>query len=139
MAAVFRFAHAALAAFTAAVEGRPAGADLTAALTAAADAGEEAALRVAQPPLCGLHRVDTAVQDAYGTFAGTRTRRRPLPKQMLSSRSVWKDWTDPPPLDLKVRRLEDLARVMASYVEGGALRRELHPPADRAGAPAASQ
>lgn len=112
------------------------GGELAAALTAAADAGEEAALAGAAAAVRAAP-ARAAVQDAYGTFAGPRTRRRPLPKQMLSSRSVGKDWTDPPPLDLKVRRLEDLARVMASYVEEGALRRELHPPADRVGKPAA--
>ncbi|MCZ0984415.1 hypothetical protein O1L60_47520 [Streptomyces diastatochromogenes] len=87
-------------------------------------------MKVPKPPVCGLHRVDTAVQEAYGTLAGTRTRKRPLPKQMQpSARSVWRDFTDPPQHDLVVRRLLELARTVASYVDGGALRRELHPPA----------
>ncbi|MFD7861524.1 hypothetical protein [Streptomyces sp. NPDC059783] len=112
--------------------------NLTAAVVAAADAGQDSP-KVAQPPLCGLHRVDSAVQEAYGTLAGTRVRRRPLPKQMQpTARSVWKDWTDPPAHDLVVRRLLDLAWTVASYVDGGALRRELHPPAARAVSPAES-
>ncbi|PZT71462.1 hypothetical protein [Streptomyces sp. AC1-42T] len=136
--AIRRYAHALCAAFTASVEGSPAGADLTAAVVAAADAGQDSP-KVAQPPLCGLHRVDSAVQEAYGTLAGTRVRRRPLPKQMQpTARSVWKDWTDPPAHDLVVRRLQDLAWTVASYVDGGALRRELHPPAARAVSPAES-
>ncbi|MFD7340745.1 hypothetical protein ACFV98_32875 [Streptomyces violascens] len=127
--AIRRYAHAVCAAYTASVEGRPAGADLTAAVVAAADAGRGSA-KVPKPPVCGLHRVDTAVQEAYGTLAGTRTRKRPLPKQMQpSARSVWRDFTDPPQHDLVVRRLLELARTVASYVDGGALRRELHPPA----------
>ncbi|MFF3731018.1 hypothetical protein ACFYXM_12010 [Streptomyces sp. NPDC002476] len=131
--AIRRYAHAVLAAFTAVVEGSPAGADLTAAVVAAADAGRDSA-KVPAPPVCGLHRVDTAVQDAYGTLAGTRTRKRPLPKQMRpAARPRWKDWTDPPEHDLVVRRLLTLARTVASYVNGGALRRELHPPAPAGG------
>ncbi|MFJ4880391.1 hypothetical protein ACIP93_34975 [Streptomyces sp. NPDC088745] len=127
--AIRRYAHAVCAAYTASVEGRPAGTDLTTAVVAAADAGRDSA-KVPKPPVCGLHRVDTAVQEAYGTLAGTRTRKRPLPKQMQpSARSVWRDFTDPPPHDLVVRRLLELARTVASYVDGGALRRELHPPA----------
>ncbi|MFJ4966022.1 hypothetical protein ACIP6P_26855 [Streptomyces sp. NPDC088729] len=130
--AIRRYAHALCAAFTASVEGSPAGADLTAAVLAAANAGQDSP-KVPKPPLCGLHRVDTAVQEAYGTLAGTRTRKRPLPKQMQpAARSVWKDWTDPPAHDLVVRRLLELAWTVASYVDGGALRRELHPPANRA-------
>lgn len=127
--AIRRYAHAVCAAFTASVEGCPAGADLTAAVVAAADAGQDN-VKVPKPPACGLHRVDTAVQEAYGTLAGTRTRRRPLPKQMQpSARAAWKDWTDPPEHDLVVRRLLELSRTVAAYVDGGALRRELHPPA----------
>ena len=45
-----------------------------------------------------------------------------------SARAAWKDWTDPPEHDLVVRRLLQLARTVAAYVDGGALRRELHPP-----------
>ncbi|MGW0670613.1 hypothetical protein [Streptomyces sp. NPDC002746] len=132
VAAIRRYAHALCAAYTASVEGSPAGADLTAAVVAAADAGRDNP-KVPKPPVCGLHRVDTAVQGAYGTLAGTRTRKRPLPKQMQpSARSVWKDFTDPPAHDLAVRRLQDLSWTLASYVNGGALRRELHPPAARA-------
>ncbi|MFF2228730.1 hypothetical protein ACFVV7_36035 [Streptomyces globisporus] len=130
--AIRRYAHALCTAFTASVEGSPAGTDLTAAVVAAADAGQDSP-KVPKPPLCGLHRVDTAVQEAYGTLAGTRTRKRPLPKQMQPfARSVWKDFTDPPAHDLVVRRLQDLSWTLASYVNGGALRRELHPPAARA-------
>ncbi|MFJ1839922.1 hypothetical protein ACIOJ9_39455, partial [Streptomyces sp. NPDC088175] len=80
---------------TASVEGSPAGADLTAAVVAAADAGRDNP-KVPKPPLCGLHRVDTAVQEAYGTLAGTRTRKRPLPKQMRpAARSVGTGRTHP--------------------------------------------
>ncbi|WP_331759574.1 hypothetical protein [Streptomyces anulatus] len=132
--AIRRYARALCAAFTASVEGNPAGANLTTAVVAAADAGQDNP-KVPKPPVCGLHRVDTAVQEAYGTLAGTRTRKRPLPKQMQPvARSVWKDFTDPPAHDLVVQRLQDLSWTVASYVDGGALRRELHPPAARAGA-----
>ncbi|MFF4409753.1 hypothetical protein [Streptomyces sp. NPDC001404] len=140
--AIRRYAHAVLAAFTASVENHPSGTDLTAAVTAAADAGLDGSMAVAQPPTCGLHRVDTAVQGAYGTLTGTRKRRRPLPQQMRPARrGVPGGWTDPPPLDTALLRLEDLARTMTAYVDGGALRRELHPPAvgsdpaDASGAP----
>ncbi|MGW0672552.1 hypothetical protein [Streptomyces sp. NPDC002746] len=127
--AIRRYAHAVCAAYTASVAGSPAAEDLTTAVVTAADAGQDHA-KVKQPPLCGLHRVDTAVQEVYGTLAGTRTRKRPLPKQMQPGpRSVWRDFTDPPEHDLAVRRLLELARTVASYVDGGALRRELHPPA----------
>ncbi|MEU3399438.1 hypothetical protein [Streptomyces filamentosus] len=127
--AIRRYAHGVLAAYAASVEGRPAGPDLAAAVVAAADAGRDD-MKVPQPPVCGLHRVDNAVQEAYGTLAGTRTRRRPLPKQMQpAARASWNGRTDPPEHDLAVQRLLELARTVAAYVDGGALRRELHPPA----------
>ncbi|MDP9607901.1 hypothetical protein ACFV4E_15370 [Streptomyces hygroscopicus] len=115
--AIRRYAHAVCAAYVASAEGSPAGADLTAAVVAAAHAGQ-GSTKVPRPPACGLHRVDTAVQEAYGTLAGTRTRRRPLPKQMQSARSAWKDWTDPPEHDLVVRRLLHLARTVAASWTG---------------------
>ncbi|MDN3060760.1 hypothetical protein PH213_40875, partial [Streptomyces sp. SRF1] len=99
------------------VEGSSAGADLTAAVVAAAHAGQ-GSTKVPKPPACGLHRVDTAVQEAYGTLAGIRTRRRPLPKQMQSARPAWKDWTGPPEHDLVVRRLLHLARTVAASWTG---------------------
>ncbi|MFB7649410.1 hypothetical protein ACFC0S_15870 [Streptomyces sp. NPDC056084] len=128
--AIRRYAHAVCAAYAASVAGSPAAEDLTAAVVAAADAGQDRA-KVKEPPRCGLHRVDTAVQEAYGTYAGTRTRKRPLPKEMQPDRSAWRDFTEPPEHDLSVRRLLALARTVASYVDGGALRRELHPPIAR--------
>ncbi|MGW3308206.1 hypothetical protein ACWDG9_16650 [Streptomyces sp. NPDC001073] len=126
--AIRAYAHAVLRAYTASVENDLFDADLVAAVTAAADAGRSGA-QIEVPVRCGLPRVDRAVQTAYAEATGTRKRRRALPKQMLPGPALHAQ-SEPEPLPQEITGLEKLAWTVESHIADGALRRELHPPAN---------
>lgn len=126
--AIRAYAHAVLRAYTASVEHDLFDADLVAAVTAAADAGRGGA-QIEPPVTCGLPRVDRAVQTAYAEATGTRKRRRALPKQMLRNPGFHAR-SEPEPLPQEITGLSNLASTVEAYIADGALRRELHPPAN---------
>ncbi|MBT2460003.1 hypothetical protein [Streptomyces sp. ISL-86] len=79
-----------------------------------------------------LHDVDSDLGAAWDTAAGVRTRRRPLPKQMVEERRTvgrgrYRTFIpadpEPPPLEARLEQAWALARAVAGHVSDGTLRR----------------
>ncbi|MEU2453856.1 hypothetical protein ABZ605_27735 [Streptomyces sp. NPDC012765] len=133
--AIGAYVHGALAAYEVSMENVLFDDAVATAMDQAAAAAGEPWDLPRRPAPCGLHDVDSALGEAWDTAAGVRVRGRPLPRQMTEPpqrrgryRALVRADPQPPPLEPRLEQAWALARATAGQLNGGTLRRSLHPP-----------